>query len=144
MTVTVDGRSVTAPPAYTSGMWFAPPIRVDAGTRTITLTSTLNGESTAPVSTERTFTSAVASPVLVSPANGSTTPSGMVSFYGTSTPGATVTVTVGTSSVTALTYSSGMWFAPPMQVSPGSQTITMTAALAGFSSPAVRSVRSFS
>ena len=144
VTVTVDGRSVTAPPAYTSGMWFAPPIRVDAGTRTITLTSTLNGESTAPVSTERTFTSAVASPVLVSPANGSTTPSGMVSFYGTSTPGATVTVTVGTSSVTALTYSSGMWFAPPMQVSPGSQTITMTAALAGFSSPAVRSVRSFS
>lgn len=143
VTVTVDGRSVTAPPTYTSGMWFAPPIQVDAGTRTITLTSTLNGQSTTPVSTQRVFTSPVATPVLVSPASGSTTASGMVSFYGTSTPGATVTLTAGGKTVTALTYSSGMWFAPPIQVGSGNQSIYMTAELRGFTSPTVRTVRYF-
>lgn len=143
VTVTVDGRSVTAPPTYTSGMWFAPPIRVDAGTHAITLTSTLNGESTAPVSTDRVFTSAVATPTLVSPAVGSTTASGMVSFYGTSTPGATVTVVAGGQTVTALTYSSGMWFAPAIRVGSGNQAILMTAELNGFTSPTVRTVRYF-
>lgn len=143
VTVSVGGRSVTAPPAYTSGMWFAPPIRVDAGTPTITLTATLNGQSTAPVTTQRVFTDAVASPALVSPAGGSTTASGMVSFYGTSTPGATVTLTVGGKTVTALTYSSGMWFAPPIQVGSGNQTIYMSARLNGFTSPTVRTVRYF-
>ena len=73
----------------------------------------------------------------------STTASGMVSFYGTSTPGASVTVTVGERTVTALTYSSGMWFAPPVQVDPGSQTIYMTASSVDFTSPTVRTVRYF-
>lgn len=143
VTVTIDGRSVTAAPTYSSGMWFAPPMRVDAGTRTITLTSTLNGESTAPVSTQRVFASAVETPALVSPAQGSTTASGMVSLYGTSTPGATVTITVGGRTTTALTYSSGMWFAPPIQVGSGNQSIYMAAELDGFSSPTVRTVRYF-
>ncbi|WP_444592222.1 hypothetical protein [Brachybacterium sp. AOP42-B2-9] len=142
VTVTVDGRSVTAP-TYSSGMWFAPPIEVPAGTQTITITSTLDGQSTSPVFLQREFTNPVESPALVSPAEGSTTASGMVSLYGTSTPGAVVTVTVGDQAVSALTYSSGMWFTPPVQVSPGNQSVHMTAEFEGFSSPTVRSVRYF-
>src|SRR5699024_876774 len=142
VTVTVDGRSVTAP-TYSSGMWFAPPLHVGAGTQTITITSTLDGQSTSPVSVQREFTDPVQAPALVSPAAGSTTASGMVSFYGTSTPGASVTLTVGERTVTALTYSSGMWFAPPVQVAPGNQSIYMTASSVDFTSPTVRTVRYF-
>ncbi|MEE1617847.1 hypothetical protein [Brachybacterium sp. J153] len=143
VTLTFDGRSVTAT-TYSSGMWFAPPIAVSSGTKSITLTQTVGGQTSAPVTVERSFSSPVQTPTLASPAAGSTTPSGMVSFYGYSTPGATVTLTVGGRTVTAPTYSSGMWFAPPVYVGSGNQSIYLTATMDGETTPTVRTVRYFS
>ncbi|MCT2260355.1 hypothetical protein M3F59_01700 [Brachybacterium muris] len=142
VTLTVDGRSATAP-TYSSGMWFAPPIAVSAGAKSITLTQTVGGQTSAPVIIERSFASPVRTPTLASPAVGSSTPSGMVSFYGYSTPGATVTVSVGGRTVTAPTYSSGMWFAPPVYVGSGNQSIYLTATKDGETTPTVRTVRYF-
>lgn len=143
VTLTVGGRTVTAT-TYSSGVWFAPPIAVSAGTKSITLTQTVGGQTSAPVTVQRSFESLVQTPTLASPAAGSSTPSGMVFFYGYSMPGATVTLSVGGRTVTAPTYSSGMWFAPPVYVGAGNQSIYLTATKDGDSTPTVRTVCYFS
>ncbi|ADO68124.1 adventurous gliding motility protein AgmC [Stigmatella aurantiaca] len=140
--VIVDGTSVGTTTVDGSGNWsFTPTTPLAEGPHTVSATATDAAGNTSPSSNTNNFTVdtvAPAAPVVVTPANGSTTNDNTPTYSGTAEPGSTVNVIVdGTSVGTATANASGNWtLTPGAGLSSGPHTVNATATdAAGNTSP---------
>ncbi|SEK93114.1 Myxococcales GC_trans_RRR domain-containing protein/MYXO-CTERM domain-containing protein [Stigmatella aurantiaca] len=141
--VIVDGVPVGTATANASGNWsFTPTVPLLDGPHTVSATATDAAGNTSPASNTNTFivdTTEPVAPVVVTPANFSTTSDNTPTYSGTAEPGTTVNVIVnGTSVGTALTNGSGNWTLTPTTPLPdGQYSVSATATdNAGNTSPA--------
>ncbi|MDC0714124.1 Ig-like domain-containing protein [Stigmatella sp. ncwal1] len=133
VTLIVDGAPVGTTTANTSGAWsFTPAVPLADGSHSVKATATDAAGNTSPESNTNTFiidTTAPAAPVVVTPANGSTTQDTTPTYSGTAEANSTVTVIVdGTSVGTTTASASGSWsFTPTTPLADGSHTVRATA-----------------
>ncbi|ADO70145.1 adventurous gliding motility protein AgmC [Stigmatella aurantiaca] len=133
VTVIVDGVPVGTTTANTSGAWsFTPTVPLADGSHTVKATATDAAGNTGPESNTNTFivdTTAPAAPVVLTPANGSTTQDTTPTYSGTAEPGSTVTIIVDGAPVgTTTANTSGAWsFTPTAPLADGSHSVKATA-----------------
>jgi len=133
VTVIVDGVVVGTTVASASGTWsFTPPAALADGPHTVRATATDAAGNTSAQSNTNTFTvdtTPPAAPVVLTPANGSTTSDNTPTYTGTAEAGSTVTVIVdGTPVGTTVASASGTWnFTPPAALADGPHTVKATA-----------------
>lgn len=110
--VSVDNASVATLTADGAGMWSVTPMTPLAdGPHTVDAVATDASGNTSGNSSTNTFTvdtAAPAAPVVVTPANGSSTTSLTPTYTGTAEPGSTVTVTVDSGATVAVVIADGM------------------------------------
>ncbi|SEU16517.1 adventurous gliding motility protein AgmC [Stigmatella erecta] len=134
VTVIVDGVPVGTTPADASGNWsFTPTAPLLDGSHTVRATATDSVGNVSAPSNTNTFiidTTAPAAPVVVTPANGSTTQDTTPTYSGTAEAGSTVTVIVDGNPIgTTPADASGNWsFTPTAPLTDGSHTVRATAA----------------
>ncbi|HLL00560.1 MAG TPA: Ig-like domain-containing protein, partial [Myxococcaceae bacterium] len=142
VTVIVDGAPVGTTTANAAGTWsLVQPTALADGQHTVRATSTDAAGNTSPSSNTNAFiidTTPPAAPVVLTPANGSTTTNNTPTYTGTAEPGSTVTVFVdGTSIGTVTATPGGTWsLAQPAALAEGPHTVRATATdAAGNTSP---------
>ncbi len=129
VTVIVDGAVVGTTTADASGAWsFTPTAALADGSHTVKAHATDAVGNTGPDSSTNTFTvdtTAPAAPVVIAPANGSTTSNNRPTYSGTAEAGSTVTVIVDGAVVgTTTANASGAWsFTPTAALADGSHTV---------------------
>ncbi|MBL8957602.1 MAG: adhesin, partial [Myxococcaceae bacterium] len=132
VTVKIDGVTVCTATADAAGAFTCTPTTpLGEGGHALTAT-TPDGAGGVRTSNTNTFTvdtTAPAAPVVISPANGSSTTATRPTFTGTAEPFSTVTVTVDGMVVgTATATASGAWaLVPAMALSTGAHTVSATA-----------------
>ncbi|SEK36959.1 Ig-like domain (group 3) [Stigmatella aurantiaca] len=133
VTVIVDGAPVGTTTANTSGAWsFTPAVPLADGTHSVRATASDAAGNVSASSNTNTFiidTTAPAAPVVVTPANSSTTQDTTPTYSGTAEANSTVTVIVdGTAVGTTTANASGAWsFTPTAPLTDGSHTVSATA-----------------
>ncbi|WP_224240615.1 adventurous gliding motility protein AgmC [Hyalangium gracile] len=133
VTVYVDGNPVGTTTADASGNWtFTPTTPLADGQHAVYATATDVVGNVSPNSNTNTFTVdtvAPAAPVVVTPANGSTTSDNTPTYTGTAEPNSTVTVYVDGNLVgTTTANASGDWsFTPTTALPDGQHTVYATA-----------------
>ncbi|MFL5345808.1 MAG: adventurous gliding motility protein AgmC [Hyalangium sp.] len=142
VTIIVDGATVGPTTANASGTWsFTSATALGDGVHTVKARATDAVGNTGPDSNTNSFTvdtTAPAAPVVVAPANGSTTSNNKPAYSGTAEAGSTVTVIVDGAAVgTTTANASGAWnFTPIASLADGVHTVKATAAdAAGNTSP---------
>jgi MYXO-CTERM domain-containing protein len=142
VTVIVDGVSIGTTTATAGGTWtFTPTVALADGPHTVRATATDAAGNTSLSSATNTFTVDTvvpAAPVVLTPADGSTTSDNTPTYSGTAEPGSTVNVIVDGASVgTAIANAAGNWTLTPTGGLPGgSHTVLATATdAAGNTSP---------
>jgi hypothetical protein len=142
VTVIVDGVSVGTTITTATGTWsFTPTTTLVAGQHSVRTTARDAAGTTSPSSNTNSFTvdtTAPAAPVVVTPANGSSTNDTTPTYSGTAEPNSTVTVIVDGAPVgTMATNATGNWsFTPVVQLANGPHTVRVTATdAAGNTSP---------
>jgi MYXO-CTERM domain-containing protein len=142
VTVIVDGASVGTTTADATGAWsFTPTTALADGSHSVRATSTDAAGNTSPSSNTNTFTldtAAPAAPVVLTPANGSTTSDTTPAYSGTAEPNSPVTIIVdGTPVGTATADAAGNWsFTPVVPLADGPHSVNATAQdAAGNTSP---------
>jgi hypothetical protein len=133
VTVTLDGSPLATPAtADIDGNWsLVAPVLAD-GPHIVSATQTVNGQ-TGPASADVPFTvdtTAPVAPVVVTPANGSTTADNTPTITGTAVPGSTVTVSIDGSplATTATADVGGNWTLDAPVLADGSHTVNAVAA----------------
>ena len=133
VTVIVDGTAVGTTTADASGEWsFTPTTALADGVHTVKATAADAVGNTSADSNTNSFTvdtAPPAAPVVVAPANGSTTGNNKPPYSGTAEAGSTVTVIVDGSVVgTTTADASGAWsFTPTTALADGVHTVKATA-----------------
>ena len=133
VTVIVDGVVVGTTTANASGAWsFTPPAALADGTHSVNATATDAVGNTSAQSNTNTFTvdtTPPAAPVVLTPANGSTTNDNTPTYTGTAEAGSTVTVIVDGAVVgTTVASASGTWsFTPVVPLADGPHAVKATA-----------------
>jgi MYXO-CTERM domain-containing protein len=142
VTVIVDGVSIGTATADATGAWtFTPTAALANGQHTVRATATDAAGNTSPSSNTNTFTVdtvAPAAPVVLTPADGSTTNDNTPTYTGTAEPGSTVNVIVDGASVGTVTATAaGTWtLTPTGGLAGGAHTVMATATdAAGNTSP---------
>jgi len=142
VTVIVDGIAVGTTTANASGNWsFTPSTPLAEGPHSVRATATDAAGNTSPNSNTNTFmvdTTPPAAPVVVMPANGSTTNDSTPTYAGTAEPGTTVSVVVdGLATGTTTANASGNWvFTPTTPLTEGPHAVNaITTDAAGNASP---------
>lgn len=128
VTLYVDSSQVAATvTADSSGGWsYTPPSAWTDGAHTVSARATDAAGNTGPYASLVTFTLNTSAPVILTPADNAMVRS--PAFAGTAPPGSTVILSLGSTSWTATTTSSGSWNStPPSQLADGSYTLTVTA-----------------
>ncbi len=140
VTVSIDGAPAGTTAAAAGGAWsFTPGTPLSTGAHTVSATATDQAGNTSPPSNTNSFTvdtTPPAAPVLVTPANGSTTDA-TPTFSGTAEPNATVTVIVDGAPVgTTPADAGGNWSRVSAALAIGAHTVRATATdAAGNTSP---------
>jgi Concanavalin A-like lectin/glucanases superfamily/Bacterial Ig-like domain/N-terminal domain of BNR-repeat neuraminidase/Secretion system C-terminal sorting domain len=133
VTVIVDGNSIGTSTANASGNWsLTQPTALSEGSHTVRATASISGSAQSASSNTNTFvvdTTPPAAPVVVVPANGSSTSNLTPAYTGTAEANSTVTVIVDGNSIgTSTANASGNWsLTQPTALSQGSHTVRATA-----------------
>ncbi|HEX8697798.1 MAG TPA: Ig-like domain-containing protein, partial [Myxococcaceae bacterium] len=142
VTVFVDGVAVGTTTADAAGNWtLTQPAALPDGSHTVSAEAEDALGNTSPASNINTFTvdtTPPAAPVVVTPANGSTTPDTTPTYSGTAEPGSTVAIIVDGTQVTTVTAdANGDWtYTPTVPLPSGPHTVSATATdAAGNTSP---------
>jgi len=134
VTVIIDGLALGTVTADASGAWaFTPPANLAQSSHTVRATATDAAGNVSPTSNTNTFTidaTPPAAPVVLTPANGSSTNNPRPVISGTAEANSTVTVIVdGITLGTTTASASGAWsFTPASALATGSHTARATAA----------------
>jgi hypothetical protein len=137
ITVFVDGTPVGTTTADGAATWiFTQPTALADGTYTVHTTSTDATGNTSPNSNTNTFTvdtTPPAAPVVLTPANGSTTNDNTPTYSGTAEPGSTISIIVnGTPVGTTTANGAGNWsFTPTVALADGPHSVRATASAPG-------------